>query len=82
MIYVYCPMKQDDIIKEIELFKINNISQFKLIERDGIKLIFSSEINDNNEACNIISGIIRGYKYGVALMFNVVPYENDEIKWF
>lgn len=82
MIIVFCPMRQNDIIKEIEDFEINNIKQFSLIKKNGIKLVFDSKVNDNSEACNIINGIIRNYKYASALMFNVVPCENDEIKWF
>ncbi|SCJ71240.1 Uncharacterised protein [uncultured Clostridium sp.] len=81
MVLVSCPLKQDDIIKLIEEYRVNDEKLFSLKSKKGVQLYFDSKIN-NDEACGIIKNIIKSYKYGPALMYNVVTCDGDKINWY
>lgn len=81
MVLVNCPLKQNDIIKLIEEYEVNEEKLFSLKSRKGVQLYFDSKIN-NDEACSIIKGIIKSYKYSPALVYNVVTCDGDKINWY
>lgn len=81
MVLVNCPLKQNDIIKLIEEYEVNEEKLFSLKSRKGVQLYFDSKIN-NDEACSIIKGVIKSYKYSPALVYNVVTCDGDKINWY
>lgn len=81
MVLVSCPLKQNDIIKLIEEYKVNDENLFSFKSRKGVQLYFNSKLNDD-EACLIIKNIIKSYKYSPALMYNVVTCDGDKINWY
>ena len=81
MVLVSCPLKQNDIIKLIEEYKVNDENLFSFKSRKGVQLYFDSKLNDD-EACFIIKNIIKSYKYSPALMYNVVTCDGDKINWY
>lgn len=82
MILVNCSIAQTDIIKLISEYKVDGEYIFRHLKTEGIKIYFNSTLNDDYKACDIISNIIRGHKYGPIIFFNVVPVYKNEIKWF
>lgn len=82
MVLVYCGLRQQDVIEEIEKYKNDGQQVFKLVKKEGIKLYFDTTIKDQWKACNVVSGIIRNYKYGNALFVNVVPFDESGVSWF
>ncbi|MGL5150518.1 MAG: hypothetical protein ACRC7N_08115 [Clostridium sp.] len=82
MVLVYCGAKQKDVIEEIEKYKQYDEQVFTFVNRDHIKLYFETTIEDQWEACDIVSGIISKSKYGKALFVNVVPFDGSKVTWF
>ncbi len=82
MVLVSCPLKQNDIIKLIEEYKVNGENIFYLQSRKGIQLYFDSKMDSDEEACLIIKDIIKSYKYSPALMYNVVTCDGEKISWY
>lgn len=82
MILVYCGLKQQDVINEIERYSENGQKLFKFIKRENIKLYFETILNDEWHGCSLINRIVRDYKYGKALYVNAVPCDGENISWF
>jgi hypothetical protein len=82
MVIVFSPLCQEDIIKEMENFEMDGNKVFSIKEREGIRLIFNSTIEDEDEGCEVAKKIMSGYKYSRGLNYYVASYDGKEIKWF
>jgi len=82
MVLVNCPLMQEDIIKIIEEYKIEDKQVFKLVNKKKIQLYFESTIENDNEACQIVKGIIKSYKYSPALVYHVTSFSEGTINWY
>jgi len=81
MVIVFSPLCQEEIIKEIESFEIDGGKVFSIKERKGMKMIFESTIENENEACKLAKKIMGNVKYSSGLNYCVVSYDGKEIKW-
>ncbi|PRR84651.1 hypothetical protein [Clostridium vincentii] len=81
MVIVFSPLCQKEIIKAIESFEIDGDQVFSIKEREGMKLIFNSTIENEDEACKVAKKIMSGIKYSSGLNYCVVSYDGKEIKW-
>lgn len=82
MILVNCPLKQNDIIKLIEDYQIENKQIFEFSHKKHIQIYFNSILENDKESCKIIKGIIKSYKYSSALVYNVVSCDGETINWY
>ena len=81
MVIVFSPLCQEDIIKDIENFKIDGSNVFSINEIDGMRLIFDSTIENDKEACSVAKKIMGNFKYARALNYFVAPYDGKEVQW-
>lgn len=82
MIILYCGLRQDDIINEIEKYNDNGQQIFKFIKKENIKIYFETTLKDEWQGCSIINGIVSNYKYGKALFVNALPCDGENVSWF
>ncbi|MGL4772100.1 MAG: hypothetical protein ACRC2K_00905 [Clostridium sp.] len=82
MVLVYCGVKQQEVIAEVEKYRDKGEQIFKFVKRDHIKLYFDTTLEDEWQACDVVSGIIAKSKYGKALFINVVPFDGKKVTWF
>jgi len=82
MILVNCPLKQKDIIELIESYKIDDTQVFKFSHKKHVQLYFNSILENDEEGCSIIRGLIKSYKYSPAIIFNVVSCNGETINWY
>lgn len=82
MVLVNCPLMQQDVIREVEKYNIDNKKVFSFVRKEGIKLYFDTTVEDKWEACKVISNIIRGMRFSSAIMFHVVPTDGAKVEWF
>ncbi len=66
MIKIAIPMKQDFVIEVLEATE-----QFKLESKTGINLVFSTTIEDQEEAIKLAKATIKATPTGSVLYFNV-----------
>lgn len=70
MICVSCPIKQDFIIELLEKYEGEDC-QFKFVEKKGIKMKFSVNIEDKDKAIAAAKRIIKATEIGSVLYFQV-----------
>lgn len=71
MIVLSCALKQKEVIDVVEKIELNNEKLFKYIKKQGIKMYFETNYENNEEACIIIKKAIKSQSFGNALFFNV-----------
>lgn len=67
MIYINCPTQQDYIIKTLE--ESDEGVKFKFDKKNGLKLAFSVDTEDLDNAVKLAKSIIKGSPMGSALYF-------------
>lgn len=70
MICVSCPIKQDFIIELLEKYDGEDC-QFKFVEKKGIKMQFSVNIEEKDKAIAAAKRIIKATEIGSVLYFQV-----------
>ena len=70
MICVSCPIKQDFIIEQLEKYEGEDF-QFNFVEKKGIKMKFSVNIEDKEKAIAAAKRIIKATEIGSVLYFQV-----------
>ena len=81
MVIVFSPLCQKDIIDYIESFEIDGGKVFYFKEKEGMRLIFDSTIEDEYEACKVAKKVMGRFKYASGLNYYVAPYDGKEVKW-
>lgn len=71
MIVVNCSLKQDDVVKIVENIEVENKKIFKYIKKEGIKLFFECNLEDEKNATLIAKKSIKSTEIGRVLYFGV-----------
>lgn len=71
MIVVNCALKQDDVIKIVENIEVNNNKAFKFVKKQGLKLYFESNTEENDNSTSMIKKSIKSSSFGSMLYFSV-----------
>ena len=78
MVLVNCPLKQNDIIKLIEEYKVNDENVFSLKSKKGVQLYFDSKINNDDKFINVIFHCARSQQRGPSAALKLLRSLNDD----